>query len=346
MANSYETMLREVLMEGSSRPDRTGTGTTSLFGGRIEYDLRNGFPLITSKRVPFRLVAEELLWFLRGDTDIQYLRERGVHIWDEWADSSGEIGPMYGRSWRAYGEPYVPRQELPSDVPATYLGVANGRGKEGNPLAKVWEGMVSRCYDPKSIGYKSYGGRGVQVCSRWLEFRNFAEDAPLLPGYREGRVNDDGDRLTLDKDQRGNGKLYSPDHCMWITDKENSRLRRPRTIRVEDRSGTEYVINSVTDFAEDMGFDPSNFYDLWSSKKGTWRNGYRLISIEDDTRRSVDQIAKVIQSIKEEPYSRRHVVSAWNVSELDQMALAPCHIMFQFYVEEDDVLSIQVYQRS
>ena len=176
MANSYETMLREVLMEGSSRPDRTGTGTTSLFGGRIEYDLRNGFPLITSKRVPFRLVAEELLWFLRGEEDIRSLQERDVHIWDEWADKYGYIGPMYGFQWRRWGE-------------------------------------------------------------RYDEF----SDGPT-PGE--------------------------------------------------------------------------------------------------------DQIAQVIESIKTDPYSRRHVVSTWNPTEIPYMALAPCHIMFQFYVEEDDVLSIQVYQRS
>lgn len=174
MSNSYETMLREVLMEGSSRPDRTGTGATSLFGGRIEYDLRNGFPLITSKRVPFRLVAEELLWFIRGDEDIRYLQERDVHIWDEWADKYGYIGPMYGFHWRRWGEDY--------------------------------------------------------------------DDYGLIPG--------------------------------------------------------------------------------------------------------VDQIAQVIESIKTDPYSRRHVVSTWNPTAIPEMALAPCHIMFQFYVEEDDVLSIQVYQRS
>ena len=176
MPNSYEDMLREVLMEGSSRPDRTGTGTTSLFGGRIEYDLRNGFPLITSKRVPFRLVAEELLWFLRGDEDIRYLQDRDVHIWDEWADKYGYIGPMYGHQWR-----------------------------------------------------------------RWGEYHAEFDDEPT-PGE--------------------------------------------------------------------------------------------------------DQIAQVIESIKSDPYSRRHVVSTWNPTDLPYMALAPCHIMFQFYVEDSGVLSIQVYQRS
>lgn len=171
-------------MAGSSRPDRTGTGTTSLFGGRIEYDLRNGFPLITSKRVPFRLVAEELLWFLRGDKDIRYLQERDVHIWDEWADKEdGYIGPMYGHQWRNWGEYYDTEQVL---------------------------------YDENDDG--------------------------LMPG--------------------------------------------------------------------------------------------------------TDQIAAVIESICTNPYSRRHVVSAWNPTDIPYMALAPCHIMFQFYVEEDDVLSIQVYQRS
>ena len=173
--NQYHQLLRDVLDNGSYRGDRTGTGTFSVFGRQIRFDLRKGFPLVTTKKVHFHSVVHELLWFLRGETNIQYLHENNVHIWDEWADAQGHLGPVYGAQWRSW-------------------------------------------------------------------------------------YNHSGD--------------------------------------------------------------------------------------------IVDQIANLIDGLKSDPYSRRHIVSAWNVGELDLMALAPCHCLFQFYVTpaatEDEMpsLSCQLYQRS
>nr|WP_296066191.1 thymidylate synthase [uncultured Actinoplanes sp.] len=101
----YEDLLRKVLTTGTPKNDRTGTGTVSLFGERLRYDLSAGFPLITTKRVHFKSLAVELLWFLRGDSNIAWLRERGVSIWDEWADENGELGPVYGVQWRSWPTP-------------------------------------------------------------------------------------------------------------------------------------------------------------------------------------------------------------------------------------------------
>lgn len=164
----YHDLLRHVLTHGTKKEDRTGTGTISTFGYQMRFDLAEGFPLVTSKKVHLKSIIHELLWFLRGETNIKYLVDNGVTIWNEWADENGELGPVYGKQWRS------------------------------------WQGA--------------------------------------------------------------NGDV-------------------------------------------------------------------------------IDQISNVIEEIKHNPNSRRLIVSAWNVGELDKMALAPCHSFFQFYVN-DGKLSCQLYQRS
>ena len=164
----YLDLMKTILNEGTPKSDRTGTGTLSIFGYQMRFDLQKGFPLVTTKKCHLRSIIHELLWFLKGDTNIKYLQDNKVTIWDEWADKNGNLGPVYGKQWRAWG-------------------TADGR--------------------------------------------------------------------------------------------------------------------------------------------------------------QVDQISQLIQQIKTDPDSRRMIVSAWNVGELDQMALAPCHAFFQFYIANGK-LSCQLYQRS
>jgi thymidylate synthase len=166
-------LLQDILDHGVQRGDRTGTGTLGVFGRQIRFDLAKGFPVLTTKKLHLRSIFIELLWFLKGDTNIAYLKDNGVRIWDEWADENGDLGPVYGKQWRSWAAP----------------------AKDGN---------------------------GVRV---------------------------------------------------------------------------------------------------------------------------IDQIANLVENLKTNPNSRRHIVSAWNPADVDDMALPPCHCLFQFFVA-DGKLSCQLYQRS
>lgn len=191
----YLALMQDILDNGVVKKDRTGVGTLSVFGRQLRFDLKEGFPLVTTKKVHLKSITHELLWFLNGDTNVKYLQENGVRIWNEWANAEGELGPVYGKQWREWRD------------------------------CKVVE-----CHDV---------GRTQQLMQR---------------GYKYiGNMKEDG---------------------------------------------TTYLV-----------------YE-----------------------KAHDQISKVIQQLREDPDSRRIIVSAWNVADLDDMALNPCHNYFQFYTTEMTLL--------
>ena len=387
----YLDLLRHVRENGRYKGDRTGTGTYSVFGYQMRFDLSDGkFPLVTTKKCHPRSIIHELLWFLRGETNIRYLKENGVSIWDEWSLKEEEFGgDVVGREM-VYVEPRI------FENSGRYDPVTDSHDNEElNRLLKpTWRGMLSRCYDKASHNYRHYGARGVFVCDRWQTYSNFVEDVQKLPNWKNKLAN--WDNFNLDKDYYSSN-CYSPETCLWLSELENSLYSGASTLIAISPQGHAELYPSINEAARQLNiarntlhrfsskmpdilkgrnksfkdwqfviieepfrYDFQKVGDLGPVYGAQWRNWgggkiypNQVTEIIESNRdnpselcsklsdlfknrgnNGIDQIKNTINLLKKNPDSRRILVSAWNPAQVDEMALPPCHALFQFYSEE------------
>lgn len=364
METQYLEMLRDVYDNGVLTEDRTGVGTRSVFGRQLVCDLREEFPLLTTKKMFFRGAVVELLWFLSGNNDVNWLQERGVNFWNSWGRTDDNtIGPGYGVQFRHIHSvvPVQPRiyeetQLTASPEKRTVFGVGYYGDKDRKDpyyklLVTTWREMLRRCYNPKSDNYKSYGAKGVHVESSWHEFAQFQKDAKKLPGW-ELKL-EFPNLYSLDKDVLWASNRYGKETCCWASHREQSfNTSTNRYFRATNQAtGNVEVFPSVGEIHRKHGLNMSATHRALNKKlhkHGGWIN-YEYIQAAEGyvlRYREIDQVRQVIASIKHNPTSRRHVISLWNPHELDRMQLPPCHgTVIQFNVEAG-FLDCLMYQRS
>lgn len=358
----YEDLLREVLEYGiEKKNERTGEVTKTLTGKQLRYDLREGFPLLTTKKVFFRGVAEELLWFLRGDTRETTLADKNVNIWNEWANEDGLLGPIYGSQWRKwYGyTDEVKEIEIPTDTHADYAPeneeqiqrLVAGVGyyprdieveEASSRIYRLWAKMLWSCYDEEFFEYESYGAKGVTVSPLWHSYENFKNTIVQVPGFYHWLNND---TFVLDVRYFG-AEVFSPDTTVFIPGDYSEKLTQLDGSAVKIHGKVyESIEQWDSVFARDasMQWSEGNEYlgvspDAVEHLAPSEGHLYRRVIIHD-------QIAELVETLKRDPSSRRMVVSAWNPSDLTSMALTPCHMAFQVIVN-DGVLDLVVTQRS
>lgn len=354
----YLDLMEKVLRYGHDKKDRTGTGTRSLFAPQMRFDLNIGFPLVTTKKVHLRSIIHELLWFLKGETNIQYLKENGVSIWDGWRRPYVGFTPKIIKIDRLK-KGYVP-----------YHGnfdsfLSDFDSAEDKRLATAWVKMMRRCYDATAHNYKMYGGKGVSVAEAWHDVHNYVRDVKLLQNWFYKKNN--WKKFELDKDYYGSNQ-YGPDGCVWLHKTENVHHA---WVRIQKGDGTDIICRSYKHAAAMTGLSKSSIHRFvekgitphlkgnnrisgvknWLLQKANTENYLYRNVIHSDLDcgpiygkqwrdwvgadgRHHDQISKVIDQLRNDPDNRRIIVSAWNVGELDEMALAPCHSFFQFYTRE------------
>jgi thymidylate synthase len=377
----YLALLQDILDNGEDTGDRTGTGTISMFGPQIVHDMGNGFPLLTTKKVFWRGVVEELLWILRGETNIKSLVDKNIHIWDQWSEFLGDY-PNTRRIISQVETKKVIGEEFYIGDYST-KGSCPNRNNIDDKLQNSWVKMMKRCYDAESHNYHHYGAKGIRVHKDWHNPKKFIEDVKDIINWDNKKNN--WNKYELDKDYY-QSNTYSKESCVWLHTAENNLYTKnfnPFKLKVNSK---EYTCMSFLHAEEMTGIPKSNlhrwsqagkselcdlkyrdiavFFDFNVSKDlrflftsgelgpvygKQWRNWYvdenYPVMIEGKEYSHIDQIANVIERIKTNPSCRRLIVSAWNPADIPDMKLPPCHAFFQFKVYGNK-LSLKLTQRS
>lgn len=275
----YLAMLEDVLKNGHQTGDRTGTGTRSLFGYQLRFDLQGeGFPLLTTKKIFTKGIIHELLWLISGSTNIKYLQENGVRIWDEWS----QFDNSYPRENEIYGEVAV-REGVGADYDGDFStrGLDAKRGSVEDKLRGVWIKMMSRCYKKDAHNYRFYGEVGVRVSKEWHDCKKFVEDVKKIDGWKSKLSN--WKEFELDKDYFG-ANVYSKDTCVWISKRENNLYTsssKPFIMTVDD---VDYTCFSLSQ-AEILSGVPRSTIHNWlhegKSELSDYRYRDRVISFKE-----------------------------------------------------------------
>lgn len=352
----YMSLVADVISNGYLSESRAGD-TYSLPAQHLTVDLRRGFPLLTTRKMYPAGVLGELAAFVRGAEDLATFEKFGCNYWKDnaasWGPNKGrpesewQVGRIYGvqwTKWRTSARPQ-PAPQLRAGLTPTCMGIANGAGSAAeSSLRRVWNNMLQRCYNVSNEKYSRYGGMGVHVVDDWLEFAQFSKDVKLIPGW-DTETGNFGKQL--DKDSIGTGFIYGPKTTQWLSPKENHYGATFEYL--VEKNGTEYTFQNISEFCKSHDCEVSQFSRLLN--EGKYRhtsNGFKLLGkelISEAPYRHINQLAEVIDNIKRDPYSRRHILTTWKPDELDEMALPPCHLICQFYVR-NEFLHCHVYMRS
>ena len=340
---AYLDLLAELVKEseqGSLVNDRTGVGTYSLFHRTLRFNLQEGFPLITTKRMGLKSIVGELLWILSGNNNSIDLEDKyGCTIWREWGDSNGNLGAMYGHQWRNFGGIPVstpqPNPVLPDGVLPNILGVAYcdlSLPKDDvfiKTVYNTWHGMIARCYLKTKDTYEYYGGKGVYVSNDWLVFSKFLDDIKKLPNW-DLKIKNWG-AYKLDKDIVGNGFSYSFENCTWATKEDNMKATYNKRHSIINEIGVEVVVDNPIEFYTKHEIAQGNFCSMLRGVRKS-AGGWSLVKTIDK-RSGFDQLAWLISEIKTNPSSRRLYVSSANPNDRFRQALDCCHNYFQVVIK-------------
>ena len=374
--HQYHNLVQTILDEGEQKTDRTGTGTLSVFGHQMRFNLNYGFPLLTSKFTPFKHTVGELLWFLSGDVSVTRLRDNyGVTFWDEWQHDDGTIGDGYGKQFRHIDMfyPVTPKKYEPAPVntwldtlPSKsgkrdlnkrtvhgvgYYGAYDKDDEHYTLLVDVWRDMIGRCYDATDGAFSGYGAIGIHVSEEWQCFANFQRDAKKIPNWalKLEYPND----YSLDKDTLWASNRYSKDTVMWASRKvQNANRSNTAYFTATDPDGKERAFTSIGEALREHGLNVSAVHRCLNGllkRHHGWTNFQYIEVPEGQVLRyyEVDQLKRLLAGLKHEPDSRRHVMTLWNPVDVDRTVLPPCHgTTIQFYVSANKRLSCQMYQRS